>query len=234
MTAESTGADGGFDRAAAVTRSLLGYGVLVGPFYLVVGVVHALLREGFDFARHPLSLLTLGGTGWIQIANLVLSGLMVCVAALGVHRALKGARGARATVALLAVYGLCVLLSGVFVPDPMAGFPVGAAVPETPGASGIAHLALGAVGFLALAGAAVAGSVWARAAGRRRAAVWSVVAAVLIVGGFFSGAALATVPGGVAGLWLAVLTGWTWLALFSVTVYRTVPHPDAHRRESAA
>ncbi|MDE3725109.1 DUF998 domain-containing protein [Nocardiopsis sp. N85] len=232
MATESTGT--GFDRGAAVTRSLLGYGVLVGPFYLVVGLVHALLREGFDVTRHPLSLLTLGGTGWIQITNLVLSGLMVCVAALGVRRALGTARGARATALLLTVYGVCVLLSGVFVPDPMAGFPVGATAPETPGVSGIAHLVMGAVGFLALAGAAVAGAVWARATERRGPAIGSIAAAVLIAGGFIVGAALAMVPGGVAGLWLAVLTGWTWLALFSVTVYRTVPHPDAHRRAPAS
>ena len=38
----------GFDRGAAVTRSLLGYGVLAGPFYLVVGLVQALVRDGFS------------------------------------------------------------------------------------------------------------------------------------------------------------------------------------------
>src|SRR5690606_16609679 len=44
-----------FDGAAAVTRSLLGYGVVAGVFYLVVGVVLGMTREGFDFGRHPLS-----------------------------------------------------------------------------------------------------------------------------------------------------------------------------------
>jgi len=39
----------GFDRGAAITRSLLGYGVVVGPFYLVVGVIQGLVRDGFDF-----------------------------------------------------------------------------------------------------------------------------------------------------------------------------------------
>ena len=50
--------ESGFDRGAALTRSLLGYGVLAGPFYLAVGLVQALVREGFDFSRHPLSLPT--------------------------------------------------------------------------------------------------------------------------------------------------------------------------------
>ncbi len=50
----------GFDRGAAVTRSLLGYGVLVGPFYLAVGLIQAALRQGFDIKRHPLSVLANG------------------------------------------------------------------------------------------------------------------------------------------------------------------------------
>src|SRR5690606_24249411 len=32
-------------------------GVLVGPFYLVVGLIQAFVRDGFDLGRHALSLL---------------------------------------------------------------------------------------------------------------------------------------------------------------------------------
>jgi hypothetical protein len=58
-----------------VTRSLLGWGVVVGVFYLIVGLAQALLRDGFDLARHQLSLLMLGDFGSVQTANLVLPGL---------------------------------------------------------------------------------------------------------------------------------------------------------------
>ena len=64
----------GFDRHAAVTRSLLGYGVLAGVFYLVVGLILALTRDGFDVTRYPLSLLMLGEDGWMQRANLMVTG----------------------------------------------------------------------------------------------------------------------------------------------------------------
>jgi len=53
------------DRGAAVTRSLLGWGVVAGPFYVVVGVILAITRPGFDLTRHALSLLTLGDLGWL-------------------------------------------------------------------------------------------------------------------------------------------------------------------------
>lgn len=48
-------------------------------------------------------------------------------------------------------------------------------------------------------------------------------AAVMIVA-FFGGAAL---PAATVGLlWLTVVVGWGLLALSSIAIYRTVPHPD--------
>jgi hypothetical protein len=47
----------------------------------------------------------------------------------------------------------------------------------------------------------------------------------VIVLGFVGGAALAMVPAGVGLLWLAVLAGWAWLAIASVTAYRMAPSP---------
>ena len=44
-----------FDGRAAATRSFLGWGVVAGPFYLLVAVIHALLKPGFDFSRSTRS-----------------------------------------------------------------------------------------------------------------------------------------------------------------------------------
>jgi Protein of unknown function (DUF998) len=75
------------DRAAAVTRSLLGYGVLAGPFHLVVGLAQARTRDGYELTRHDLSLLANGPDGWIQGANLILTGLIaIAAAALTYHQ----------------------------------------------------------------------------------------------------------------------------------------------------
>src|SRR4051812_12417472 len=66
-----------------VTRSLLGYGVIAGPFYVAVSLAQAVVRDGFDLSRHEWSLLANGSWGWIQVANLVLTGLMVVAASVG-------------------------------------------------------------------------------------------------------------------------------------------------------
>jgi hypothetical protein len=72
--------------ARRVTKSLLGWGVVAGPLYLAVGVAQALTRDGFDITRHPMSLLSNGALGWIQIANFVVSGLALLAFAVGLRR----------------------------------------------------------------------------------------------------------------------------------------------------
>ena len=80
------------DPATRVTKSLLGYGVLAGPFYVLVVLGQALLRPGFSLARDDASLLSNGSFGWVQILNFVLTGSMVIAFAAGVARALRRGR----------------------------------------------------------------------------------------------------------------------------------------------
>lgn len=219
----------GFDGAAAVTRSLLGYGVIAGAFYLVVGLALALTRDGFDLLRHPLSLLMLGDGGWMQQANLVLTGLMTVAAGVGITRALRDERRGARTGTAVVVYGVCLVGSGIFRPDPMAGFPPGAAEGEA-SLSGILHLAFGGVGFLALASAGLLLGGWFAQRDLGRPAALSRAGGAVVLVGFVAGAALAESAAGVAALWLAVVVGWVWLAAGSLHLYRWVPHPDPDRR----
>ncbi|MGN6125313.1 MAG: DUF998 domain-containing protein, partial [Humibacter sp.] len=101
---------------ARVTKSLLGYGVIAAPFYVIASVVQGLLTPGFDFARDSWSLLSLGTAGWVHIVVFILTGLMVIAAAIGVHRHIAEGRGRTAWVYLV-VYGALLVLAGVFLPD---------------------------------------------------------------------------------------------------------------------
>jgi hypothetical membrane protein len=223
----------GFDRGSAVTRSLLGWGVVAGILYLVVGIVQGLLRPGFSFAEHPLSLLMLGEFGWVQRTNLILTGLMVIAAAVGFQRALKPDKRATRTGIALGFYGLALLGAGVFPPDPIDGFPEASSTAETT-TSGVMHLAFGGVGFIALATAAFFMVGWFRARNESTPAGRARLAGFIVLVGFLGGAALATSSVGVLLLWLAVVTGWGWLAFTSLRVYRIVPHPDLDIRQAAA
>ena len=208
---------------------MLGWGVVAGPFYLVFALILALARQGFDLSKHALSLLTLGDTGWLQTLNFALTGIMVVIAGWGVWRAVEG-RGRGAGVAVI-IAGAAIALAGVFRPDPMAGFPPGAE--ESMSASGMLHLALGVIEFVAFAIAALLLARFFSTRGEKSRAVSSRLAGVLIVAAFVAGAALSAGSAGVALLWLTVVVAFAWLIVASIWIYRTVPHPDRDKRGTA-
>ena len=226
MSALAVASSPAFDRAAAVTRSLLGYGVLVGPFYLVVGVAQGLLRPGFSFARHPLSVLANGEYGWVQTANFALSGLMVIAAAVGVARVVG--RGARATSWALGAFGVGVALAAVFRADPMDGFPVGTPLGAPTGVTtmGLLHFVVSALAFTSFGVSALLGARLLARRGERAVSRLSLASGLVMLLGFFGGFAL---PSPVMGIWISVVTGWAWLAVLSRHLYRVSPSPNCER-----
>jgi hypothetical protein len=108
------------------TRRLLACGIVAGPMFLVVSLVQAYTRKGFDLARHPISLLSLGDLGWLQITNFVVAGILYLACAIGLRRALEPGRGATWGPRLIGVAGVGLIVAGVFVTDAGAGYPPGA------------------------------------------------------------------------------------------------------------
>jgi hypothetical protein len=208
-----------FNTGAAITRSMLGWGVVAGPLYLTVGVIKALTTEGFRFDSHALSLLMIAEGGWIQRTNLIVAGVLTAVAGLAFGRTIG-----RTLAVLILIASVCMIGAAIFPPDPVAGFPAGTEPAVT--ISGILHLAFGAIQFAVLGAAAIAVSRWIRRRGDLTAARLSLIAGVVIIAGFVGGAALSAMPGGVALLWVAVVATFGWLAVTSVYLWRTVPHPD--------
>jgi hypothetical protein len=198
-------------------RSLLRWGVVAGPFYLAVGLAQALLREGFDLARHPLSVLANGSWGWVQTANFVLSGLMVLAAVVGFGRVL-GLKS-RAFRWSLAGYGLGMLMAAIFPADPIDGFPPGTptGMPASISTTGLMHFVAGAITFLMLGISGLAAAWTMRRRSQTPLALLSLFSGLSVFIGFFGGIAS---PIGVAGIWFAVVVGWTWLAVMSFKLQR--------------
>ena len=112
------------------TGVLLFAGAVAGPLFAILAAGQVLLRDGFDLRRHPLSLLATGGPGFVQIGNFILAGLGVLCLAIAVRRIITDGVGRRWLARLIAVFGLGLVASGVFVMDPENGFPIG--TPEGP------------------------------------------------------------------------------------------------------
>ena len=232
-TTPESGRESGFDRGAAVTRSLLGYGLLAGPFYIAVGLLQALFRDGFDLMRHPLSLLANGPGGWVQTANFVITGLMVIAAAVGIARVL-GPR-ARALSWFLGVFGASMIVAAIFRADPVDGFPPGTpeGFPTSISTRGMVHFVAGMMGFVSLA---VSCFVAARAMSRRNEpslARLSLLSGIAVLLGFFGGPLLGSTATATLGIWFSVIVGWTWLAILSRHLYRNSPDPNCSPRPLA-
>lgn len=108
------------------TRTLLACGVAAGPLFTGVSLLQVLARDGFDLGRHPLSLLSLGDAGWVQIANFVVTGALSLGFALGLRRSPESGWAGRWGPRLYGGFGLGLVLGGVFVTEPSDGFPPGA------------------------------------------------------------------------------------------------------------
>lgn len=208
----SSGASAGGE-VSETARGLLRCGVWAGPVYLVVGLAQALVRDGFDLARHPLSLLANGSGGWIQTANLLLTGVAVVAAAVGLGRVL-GAKS-RGVTWPLAGFGLGMVVAALFPADPMDGFPPGTPLgfPTSISTTGLVHFASGALGFTLLGiSCLVAARVLSRRGLNPLARLSSSAGAAVLLG-FYGGMVL---PIGVAGIWMAVIAGWSWLTALSL------------------
>jgi len=221
IPAAVTTTDASCDPATRTTKTLLAYGVVAGPVYVLVSLAEALTRDGFDLARHQWSLLSNGALGWVHVANLVVTGLMTVAVAVGLRRVLAPGRGGTWAPRLVGAYGVSLVAAGAFRADPALGFPVG--TPEDAAVvswHGILHLASGGIGFACLiAACAVVASRFA-SEGRRGWATSSRVVGGLFLAGFLA------VGAGAGSVWsnlaftAAVVLVWGWLSALSAHLYR--------------
>jgi hypothetical protein len=192
--------------------TLLLAGALAGPLYVGIGTIEALVRDGFDIRRHPLSVLANGTGGWIHSTMMVVTGLLTVIGALALRRG--GLRSRWAWGGIL-VYGAGVAAAGLMRADPTDGFPIGTppGLPETVSWHGLGHIIAGSIGFIGLI---VACLVLARRFGRAGNRAWSrfslITGVVYILGlaGLGSGGSTAVVN---LGFTVAVIVGWAWLTL---------------------
>jgi len=200
------------------TKALLTCGILAGPVYVLVTLFEMFIRPGFDPTRHDWSLLSNGDLGWIHIANFFVTGALVVAAAVGVNRVLKG----RWAALLLGLYGIGLIVSGIFVADPMNGFPLGTpeGAPVSPTIYGLMHIISGALAFIGLIGACF---VFAKHFFRSKArglAIFSLVTGIGFLGAFFGIASSSQYQGTalqiiVLTFTAAVVLAWIWLGVVS-------------------
>ena len=225
MVGHSTGRGKG----VAKTKTLLACGAIAGPLFVAVFLVEGATRADYDPLRHPVSSLALGDHGWTQTANFLVAGLLTLAAAAGLRRVVPPGRGSTWGPLLIGAWAVGLLGAGVFVTDPVSGYP-----PGTPDRllrnswQGALHDLFSLVAFAALGAACFVFGRWFAARGQRGWAIYSVVTGIAFVVAFVvSSAGFAQVAGLVdlAGLLqrVAVTVGFGWLTLLTVRLLSASP-----------
>ncbi len=215
-------ADGTRSQAAGMTRALLACGAIAGPVFIVVVFIQIPLRAGFDWARHPLSMLSLGDAGWVQMANFIGCGLLFIAGAAGLRRVLRGTPAGTWGPLLIGGLGFGLIVGGLFSADPGLGFPPGAPAgqPTTMSWHSGLHLTGFGIGFISL----IAGSfVFARRYLKLEQRGW---AAYCIASGVIVAACFAIVMAGLTHqnyqlLYVALVVGWVWASVMPARILAT-------------
>jgi hypothetical protein len=198
-------------------RRLISCGLVAGPLFILVFLLEGAFKgSGYDALRHPVSSLELGAIGWIQVVNFLVVGLLTIAFAVGLWRSRL-----RAGAVLIGVWGVGLLGAGLFVTDPVSGFPVGTPPMSDYTTSGALHDGFSLPAFLALAAAMI---VLSRGHGFKWLLYSLLSAAAYLVcfglasAGFNQAASLADV----AGLFqrLTVTIGWAWTVVLALRVLR--------------
>lgn len=225
------------DPTSRSTRLLLACG-LAPLLFIAVVIFQDIARTDYDPVHHWGSELSLGGWGWIQIANFIVTGTALVGFAAGLRRVLRPGPGSVALPALTGLFGVQLVIAGAFVMDPDGGYPADAIVPATPTFHATVHNLNALPTFLAIGSLAAVGTWWyARQAGARAWMWYSLAVAIITPAAMVGAGILEDVPGSHFGLVqrIAMFTGWSWIGTLAVRLLsQTAPGAREQRQSRIA
>jgi Protein of unknown function (DUF998) len=208
---------------AATPSRLLLCGAAAAPLFAVVSLSQALTRPGFDLMVHPISMLSNGDLGWIQIATFAVAGSLMIAYAVGIRSVLRGGPGGIWASRLLGVFGAGYIGAAVFTMDPGLGFPIGATTGNPQFTwHGIVHNAVATVAFICLIATCFVLARRFAASGQRGWATAARIAATVFIAGLlwaYSGS-----RGGSLTLFVGCVTAWGFV---SAVAAKLAKHPAA-------
>jgi hypothetical protein len=185
--------------------------------YVIVTLIQALTRDGFDVKQHRFTLLTAGELGWIHQANMVLVGALTFLFAFGVGQVMRRGRGAVWGPRLLALFGLAYFVGGLLSADAVAGFPPGTTqemVQKT--WQGVVQNASRGISTLMLVATSLAIASWFAAQGRRASAwLYPLLLPAVFIALAVLGYAAGTNPAAPAFLAMP----WVWVTALALHLY---------------
>lgn len=174
------------------------YAVAGAAGFVLVILVNDRVKPGYDPVRDFVSEAAIGRGGWVQIANFLLAGALIAFSAFLLARTVG-----RWTGRLLGLFGVALMLAGVFVTDPVPA--------DESTWHGTVHNIVSVIAFASLAAACFTAARWHPTRWWRTYCVLTGVAVPIL---FVITAAVATTT----GVWqrVTIAVGWAWVAVLGV------------------
>lgn len=212
------------DTSDLATKALLVCGAVAALLFTVAWLGEGAARANYDPLQHPISSLSIGGDGWMQVASFIITGLLILAFSIGLRRALRPSGSVWGPL-LVGLVGVGLIGAGTFVTDPLNGYPPGTPrIPTERTTHGILHDLFGIPFFLGLP---ITCFVFARLfarLGERRWAAYSACSGFAMFAVFFLarlGMRQVSAFADIAGLFgllqrITVIIGFSWIALLAV------------------
>jgi hypothetical membrane protein len=108
----------------STTKWLLTCGQLGCILFIVMFLIQGQLRDAYTPLKFPISSLSIGHWGWIQVANFLISGSLIFLFAIGFRRATPLLKNSLWTSRLISAVGFGLFGAGLFSSDPVYGYPM--------------------------------------------------------------------------------------------------------------
>ena len=221
------------------TKAFLFCGAISGPFFTTLWFVQGLTRANYDPMRYPISSLSIGEFGWIQVANFIITGLLILAFSVELRRAIRPSDSVSGPV-LVGLVGIGLIGAGIFVTDPLNGYPPGTPViPTDRTVHGILHDFFGIPFFLGLPITCFVFTRYFRRQGEHSWAWYSLFSGISMFVVFFVARLgfrlLPTYPDLAANFGLlqriTVTIGFTWLTMLAVYMLKVQAELPSPRRK---
>ena len=170
----------------------------------------------------------------MQITNFIVCGLLTIGFAIGLRRVFRTGRSSVWGPILLGLFGVALIVAGIFVTDPSLGYPPGTHIsgPQTlhgtiHGVNAIITFGLLAIACFVMARRFAGDPDW------KGWALYSIVTGVLAVMSFIAATVVSALdesgvfPGSPTGLLqrIGIIAGWGWVALLAIRILSKTRSP---------
>src|ERR1035437_5341507 len=110
-------------KAYIKTNTLLLCGAIACPLFIIVVLIEGIMRPNYNSFLYPLSSLSIGDTGWTQISNFIFTGILLVIFSFGLKQVCSSDKVKFRGPLLIRLVGIGLIGAGIFVTDPIFGYP---------------------------------------------------------------------------------------------------------------